>query len=184
ELLFRRSVDRDARVIARAVFDLLTVDIDVDQPARPIDLSHRIRRDQHPLSGPPVPGVDFDVTDAPVGIVHEEVLDMTDPTVAGTDLVPRDSCDAAKMRVALFGLGVGTSRTTCFPIGWCHERGRHPTFHWEIAASPIRIPTIRLVDAGLDLPRYRLIRIDIRAVLDLLHGQFDGEVAQRPIGMP
>src|ERR1700674_157304 len=37
---------------------------------------------------------------------------------------------------------------------------------------------------GLDLPRHRLIRLDIRAVLDLLHSQVDGEVAQGPIRSP
>src|ERR1700737_3673814 len=56
--------------------------------------------------------------------------------------------------------------------------------HWREATAPIGIPTVVIVDMGLDLPRHRLIRVDIRAVLDLLHSQFDGEVAQGPIRFP
>src|SRR6185437_9959676 len=136
ELFLIRSVDRDARVIRRTVFDPLTVDIDVHEPARPIDLSHRIRRDQHPLSGPPIPGVHFDVTDVPASIVHEEILDMTDPTVACVDLIPCHSRDATKMRVAVVELRIGTTSMTRFYSERCYERYRHPTFHWDIAATP------------------------------------------------
>src|SRR6202049_1711486 len=56
--------------------------------------------------------------------------------------------------------------------------------HWREATAPIGIPTVVIVDMGLDLPRHRLIRLDIRAVLDLLHSQVDGEVAQGPIRSP
>jgi hypothetical protein len=34
-----------------------------------------------------------------------------------------------------------------------------------------------LIEIGFDLSGHRLIRVDIRAVLDALHGQFDEEVA-------
>jgi hypothetical protein len=41
---------------------------------------------------PPVPGIDGNATDAPVGIIHEEILDMTYPAVehwpAGSRLLP------------------------------------------------------------------------------------------------
>src|SRR5271167_215596 len=78
------------RIVCRAVFDLLTVDIEVHQSVRPVDLSHRARRDQDFLSGPPVPGIDGDISDAPAGIVHEEVLEMTEHAVGGMNMVPGD----------------------------------------------------------------------------------------------
>src|ERR1700737_2207924 len=53
--------------------------------------------------------------------------------------------------------------------------------HWREATAPIGVPAVVIVDMGLDLPRHRLIRVDIRAVHDLLHSQFDGEVAQGPV---
>src|ERR1700737_4675161 len=56
--------------------------------------------------------------------------------------------------------------------------------HWREATAPIGIPTVVIVDMGLDLPRHRLVRVNIRAVLDLLHSQSDGEVAQGPIRLP
>src|SRR3984893_996165 len=56
--------------------------------------------------------------------------------------------------------------------------------HRREATAPIGIPTVVIVDMGLDLPRYGLIGVDIRAVLDLLHSQFDGEVAKGPIRLP
>src|ERR1700730_19408071 len=52
------------------VFDLLAIDIEVNQPVRPIDLSYRAGRDQDPLSRPPVPGIDGNAPDVPVGITH------------------------------------------------------------------------------------------------------------------
>jgi hypothetical protein len=83
------------------VFDLLAIDIEVNQTVRPIDLSDRTGRDQDPLSGPPVPGIDGNAPDVPVGIIHEEILDMTYLAVGGMDMVPGDGCDAAKMRITL-----------------------------------------------------------------------------------
>src|SRR4029077_16824915 len=70
------------------VFDLLAIDIEVNQTVRPIDLSDRTGRDQDPLSGPPVPGIDGNAPDVPVGIIHEEILDMTYLAVGGMDMVP------------------------------------------------------------------------------------------------
>jgi hypothetical protein len=94
------------------VFDLLTIDIEVNHPVRPIDLSYRARRDQDPLSGPLVPGIDGDAADDPVGIINEEILDMTYLTVGGMDMVPGDSCDATEMRITLVGLSIGAARIT------------------------------------------------------------------------
>ena len=112
---------------------------------------------------------------------------MTDLAVAGVNMVPGDSCDATKMRVTLIGLSIGASQVrrlgSCL-IEWRDEWCRHGVAHRKKAATPIRIPTEIVIDMGFDLSRHGLIRIDVRAVLNLLHGQFDGEVAQRPIGLP
>src|SRR5207342_2525341 len=94
------------------VFDLLTIDIEVNHPVRPIDLSHRARRNQDPLSGPPILGIDGDAADGPVGIINEEILDMTYLTVGGMDMVPSDSCDATEMRITFVGLRVGATLIT------------------------------------------------------------------------
>jgi len=74
-----------------AVFDPLTIDIEVYQPIRPIDLSCRPGRDQDLLPGPPVLRIDDKVTDAPIGILHEEVLEVTDLAVASMDMVSGDA---------------------------------------------------------------------------------------------
>src|SRR5271163_1855477 len=42
----------------------------------PVDLLHRIRRQLDMLAWPPVPRGDDEITDVPVGVVSEEVLDM------------------------------------------------------------------------------------------------------------
>ena len=42
---------------------------------------------------------------------------MTDLAVAGVDMVPGDSCDAAKMRVALIGLSIGASQVMRVSLG-------------------------------------------------------------------
>jgi hypothetical protein len=40
-----------------------------------------LQRNEHFLSGPPVPGVDLDVENAPGGIFDEEVVDMANLTI-------------------------------------------------------------------------------------------------------
>ena len=91
EMVFIRPIDHDGRVIRRAVFDSLTIDTEVHQIVRPIDLSYRLRRDQDLLARQPVLRIDDEVMDAPIFILHEEVFDMTDLAVAGVDTVPIDS---------------------------------------------------------------------------------------------
>jgi hypothetical protein len=92
-------IDRFGGIVCRAVFDPLTIDIEVHQFIRPIDLSCQPRRDQDLLPGPPVLRVNYEVMDAPIGILHKEVLDVTNLPVAGLDMVPSDRFDAAEMRV-------------------------------------------------------------------------------------
>src|SRR5208282_2289003 len=99
EVLLISPIDRCGCIVCGAVFDPLTIDIEIDQAIRPIDLSRRPWRDQDLLPGPPVLGIDDEVMDAPIGILHEEVLDMAELAVARMDVVPRHGFDAAQMRV-------------------------------------------------------------------------------------
>ena len=94
-------------MVCWAAFDPLTIDIEVYQPIRPIDLSRRPGRDQDLLPGPPVLRIDDKVTDAPIGILHEEVLEVTDLAVASMDMVSGDRFDAAEMRIAVASLSFG-----------------------------------------------------------------------------
>ena len=112
---------------------------------------------------------------------------MTDLTVAGVDMASGDCCNASEMRVTLIGLSIGASQVMQGRLRLVERRDewrRHGVANREEAATPIRIATEIVIDMRFDLSRHGLIRIDVRAVLDLLHGQLDGEVAQRPIGMP
>ena len=66
-----------------AVVDPLTIDIEVHHVIHPIDRSNPPWRDQDFLPGPPVLCIDDEVMDAPISILHEEVLDVTNLAVAG-----------------------------------------------------------------------------------------------------
>ena len=57
---------------------------------------------------PPIPGIDDNVTDAAVDIIHEEVLDMAYVAVGGPDMIPGDCYDAAQMRIT-YGLNIDTN---------------------------------------------------------------------------
>ena len=45
--------------------------------------------------------------DAPIGILHEEVLDVTDLAVTGMDVVPGHRFDAAQMRIVVVSPSIG-----------------------------------------------------------------------------
>ena len=107
EIFLIGPIDRGGCVVCRAVFDPLTIDIEVDQVIRPIDLLCRPWRDQDLLSGPPVLRIDDEILDTPIGIFDEEVLDVTDLAVAGVDMVPGDRFDAAQMRIVVASLSGG-----------------------------------------------------------------------------
>src|SRR5690242_19393127 len=102
EMFLVGPIDGLRRIEWWTAFDLLTIDIEVHQSLRPIDRLHGAWRDQDLLPGPPVPSIDSDVPDAPVGVVHEEVRDMTDLAVDGMDMVPGDCLHTAEVRVAFF----------------------------------------------------------------------------------
>ena len=104
-------IQRDRRVISRAGFDFLLIDIDVNQPIAPFDPSNRPRRDQNSFARPPISRVDDQVADAPADIVHEKVLDMAYLAVDRVDVVSGDCSGAAKVRVALVWVGFGAGRS-------------------------------------------------------------------------
>src|SRR6185437_14116486 len=134
----------------------------------------------------PVPGIHNDVTDAPCGAVHEEPIDMTDFAVGSMYMTSSNNRDAAKMRIALMRPSIGTRG---IPRHWCRQGQlrdkwcRHGVAYWMEAAAPIRVPAVIIVDMSFNLPRHSLVRIDIGTVLDLLHGEFDGEATQGSIGL-
>src|SRR5579872_14858 len=101
EMLLVGPINHRGRVVSWAVFDRLTIDIEVHEFILPINLSCRPWRDQNLLPGPPVLRIDDEVMDAPIGILHEKVSDVTDLAVAGMDMVPGDCFDASEMRVAV-----------------------------------------------------------------------------------
>lgn len=135
--------------------DFLPIDIEVDQPLHPFDLSYRVARDQDFFPGPPVPGIDDDIGNVPAGFIDQKIRDMTDLAIGGMDMMPGDSPDTTQMRITQLGQGTGRS--------------------WS-AIGPIRAPAVVLIDVRLVLPRHRLGRVDIRTVLDLLSAQFDSKM--------
>src|SRR5574338_344840 len=104
-----------------------------------------MRREQHLFSGPPVPGVDLDVTDFPASIIHEEVLDMTDLAVAGVDMASGDRCDATEMRIARIGVPIDVSEVMWARLRfmeWRDEWCQYGVTHIGETADPIRIPAV------------------------------------------
>src|SRR5471030_3216668 len=102
ELPLVGSVDRCRRIVYWAVFDFLAADVEVDQLVLPIDCLCRPRRDQHLLPRPPVLRVDQQVVDAPIGVLDEEILDVTDLAVERVDMVSGHGCDTAEMWIVVF----------------------------------------------------------------------------------
>ena len=39
------------------------------------------------LSSPPVPGVDAKVTNVPIGVIEDKILDMADLAIGGVDMI-------------------------------------------------------------------------------------------------
>src|SRR3546814_5224263 len=72
----------------------------MDLAVAPAHLVDPARRDQDPLPGPPVAGIDDQVADRPIRVVDQERLDMADVLVGGVDVVAGDVPGALQMRVA------------------------------------------------------------------------------------
>src|SRR5476651_839762 len=104
ELPLVGSIDRCRRIVYWAVFDFLTVDVEIHQLVPPIDCLCRPWRDQHFLPGPPVLRVDQQVVDAPIGVLDEEILNVADLAVERVDMVSGDGCNAAEMRILVLSL--------------------------------------------------------------------------------
>ncbi len=87
---------------------------------------------------------------------------MTDLAVAGVDMVPGYSRDAAKILVTLIRLNIGSSqsmRVRPYLVERRDEWCRHGVAHRKKAATPIWIPTEIVIDMRFDLSRHGLIRI-------------------------
>ncbi len=89
---------------------------------------------------------------------------MTDLTVAGVDMAPNDSRDAAEMQVILIGLSIDASQIMRVRLwlierrdGWC----RAGAAHREEAGAPIRTPPEMVMNLCFDLseldPGFRTI---------------------------
>ena len=78
-------IDGRGCIVCWAILNRLATDIEVHEPARPIDLSCPAWRDQDLIAGPPVLRIDDEVMDAPICILHQEVLDMADLAVGRMD---------------------------------------------------------------------------------------------------
>ena len=69
------------RIVRWAGFHLLPVDRQVNRSVDPLNFPDRPGRHQNVLSGPPIPGADHEVRNAPIRIIQEEILDMADLAV-------------------------------------------------------------------------------------------------------
>src|SRR5208282_5781886 len=78
ELLRIKLSERVEGIPRRARLDLLARHVKLDVAVEPVDRYNRERRNQHALARPPIPGVDDEIMDAPVGVVDHEILDMAD----------------------------------------------------------------------------------------------------------
>jgi hypothetical protein len=107
EVFFIGPIDRCRIVVRGTVFDLLTINIEIYEAIRPVDLLYRTGRNQDLFPWPPVLRIDDKVTDAPIDVVDEKVLHMTDFAVAGMDMVPFDRICTAKVRIVITSLNIG-----------------------------------------------------------------------------
>ena len=166
------SIESLQRIPRRARLDLFARHVEFDVAVEPIDRFHRERRDQYALAKPPIPGVDDEIMDAPVGVVDHEVLDMADFAVDCVKAVSRHFVDAAQVRIgsvqtrALGMALVGAQAQAEIGrrhIGPSHRAGRLA----EIGAAPERVPAIVRIELVLHLLRHRLVVSQFLALLDL-----------------
>src|ERR1039458_7282669 len=96
QLLLISVIDHGDGVPGRTGLDLRARNVQLNMAIRPVDLAHRIRRDQDMLSGPPVPCVDAKVADVPIGVIEDKILDMADLAIGSVDMIAHDLGDAAQ----------------------------------------------------------------------------------------
>src|SRR5512133_3087735 len=97
---FVLAIDGRARVPRWAVLDGLAGHADVNVALTPTDAACPARGNQNALSKPPIARVDHEVAHFPGLIVHDEVFDAADRSVASLDLVAADRAGAAQMDVS------------------------------------------------------------------------------------
>ena len=81
QLFLLDALDGLHRIPGRARFDLIARDIQVDLAVAPTNPDDGIGLQQNMLAKPPVPGGYDQVTDVPIDIVCQKILDMADITV-------------------------------------------------------------------------------------------------------
>lgn len=84
----------------RAALDLPSLDVEMDRPAKPIDPPHQLRGNQDVLVRVPVPRVDLEELNAPVGVVEEQIINMPEHALGRMHAMADDRLDAAQMRIA------------------------------------------------------------------------------------
>jgi hypothetical protein len=85
----------------RARLDLVARHIELNAMLAPVDLLHGMGRHQDVLCWPQVPGVDNKVSDAPTGVVDDEILEMADLAIGGVNTIARDFGDAPQIGIAV-----------------------------------------------------------------------------------
>ena len=171
----------------RARLDLFARHVELDVAVEPFDRFHRQRRNQHALAKPPIPRVDDEIVDAPVGVVDHEILDMADFAVGGVNAVAGNFIDAAHVRVGPVQTGALAMRLagaqTQAEIGRRHigpsdRSGRLA----EIGTAPKRVPPVVSVEPVLHLLRHRLVLSQFRALFDLSLRQRHGKSLLLQVG--
>ena len=130
------------------------------------------------MKQPPIAGIDHQIADAPGLVIDDEVVHVADRVVAPLNVVTSDFLGAAQMHVA-----TDLARTVQRQVvpRLAREQTRIHTH-----TPGIRVPPVDgvLIVAGIGmlvLAGHRLVRIDARAVLDLVHRQSQMEATSRPL---
>ena len=90
--------------------------------------------------------------DAPIAILQKEVSDVTDFPVRRVDMIPADRFYAAKMRITVVRSCFSSLRLVwSAQIRRCHAARKAVIAHIE-STTPIRRPSIVIVDIGFHLP--------------------------------
>lgn len=93
------AIRRASGFVDRTIFYRPTIDVEMKCLRFPVNLSHCPRGNQNLFTRQPVFGVDNNVADGPVVILHQEVVDMSDTTVNSMYVITRDNCNATKIRI-------------------------------------------------------------------------------------
>lgn len=127
------------------------------------------------FAGKTMAGLDDQLAQGPSLVVHHEITHVAGSPVARLQEVTRDGLGAAQMRVG--GFGRRPRRR-----GGCGRKGFRGQFQNgktaqapQAVALPVVRPAVVAVILFFILSRHRFVRVDGRAVLDLVAGQVDEE---------